>query len=470
MILYLNGVFISGLGTSLPYLTVFAKNRIGLSASSLAAILTTQQFMFIFTKPLMGYLADYFNKLKATIAILTVIPTIFLFFLLPIPRINNFQTEENTTRTDFLSVLNATNVFSQDENCMLKTELEINSKIFCTYDIPIADKCFKFTISQISSTVSNSTVTDIDTRNYSSDNLNVIKNLDYLNVMCSLCCNTTEDCNFISCPNNSRSSDETNQEVSQFKTHQFWIFAVILTIAMASVNALFTLSDTACCESIAKTGADFGRQRLYGAVGWGAMAPLGGLLRDYTDDYLPGWIIMGIMLALSLWNLWKIDLVKPQFSQNILKDIGTVLSSGEFLAFELGVLMNGVGTGIIWFYQVWFLTTIGASRFLCGLVQTVQCFVGEIPFMFFSGWFIKKLGHFNVLSLSLAAYCTRFFFYSYLQDPWLILPMEVTHGFTYGIFYAAVASYAKLSAKPGTEATTQSILFSTHEGLGKYIL
>lgn len=451
-------------------MTVFAKNRIGLSASSLASILTTQQFVIIFTKPLLGYLADYFNKLKATIAILTVIPTIFLFFLLPIPRINNFQSEKNLTRTDFLSLLNATNVFSQDKNCMLRTELEIDSKILCTYDFPIADNCFKFAISQISSSVFNSNVTDIDTRNYASDNLNVIKNLDDLNVMCSLCCNATEDCYFISCPNNSRSSDETKQEVSQFQTYQFWIFAVILTIAMASVNALFTLSDTACCESIAKTGADFGRQRLYGAVGWGAMAPLGGLLRDYTDDYLPGWIIMGIMLAFSLLNLWKIDLVKPQFSQNILKDVGTILSSGEFLAFELGVLMNGIGTGIIWFYQVWFLTTIGASRFLCGLVQTVQCFVGEIPFMFFSGWFIKKLGHFNVLSLALAAYCTRFFFYSYLQDPWLVLPMEVTHGFTYGIFYAAVASYAKLSAKPGTEATTQSILFSTHEGLGKCII
>ncbi|XP_071037260.1 major facilitator superfamily domain-containing protein 6-B isoform X3 [Parasteatoda tepidariorum] len=52
------------------------------------------------------------------------------------------------------------------------------------------------------------------------------------------------------------------------------------------------------------------------------------------------------------------------------------------------------------------------------------------------------------------------------QDPWLVLPVEILHGLTSGIFYPVVANYGKLSARPGTEATTQSIIFSTHEGLG----
>ncbi|GFY79316.1 major facilitator superfamily domain-containing protein 6 [Trichonephila inaurata madagascariensis] len=42
----------------------------------------------------------------------------------------------------------------------------------------------------------------------------------------------------------------------------------------------------------------------------------------------------------------------------------------------------------------------------------------------------------------------------------------MSYGFTYGLFYVAVASYAKLSAKPGTEATTQAVLFTTHDSLG----
>ncbi|CAL1299103.1 unnamed protein product, partial [Larinioides sclopetarius] len=50
--------------------------------------------------------------------------------------------------------------------------------------------------------------------------------------------------------------------------------------------------------------------------------------------------------------------------------------------------------------------------------------------------------------------------------PWWILPLEFSHGITFGLYYTVIASYGKLSSKPGTEATTQSILFITHEGLG----
>ncbi|KAG8180686.1 hypothetical protein JTE90_006244, partial [Oedothorax gibbosus] len=462
-------LFTGGLGTACPYITVFARDSIGLSASSVAYILTVVQFLFIFSKPLFGFLTDYFKKLKATIIILTVVSAILLFSLLTISRISNFKSEGSTVESEF-GTFKATNMSSGKEVCnqikINKTsESEYHTNLFCSFESlkqkEISVECYKVTV-----TKPNRTVVETKASTYNGYNLTDLGNEHDLDILCSLCCNGTEDCYFISCFKSLKYNEGTKQGFSQFKTYQFWWFGVTLTFAYALKNSLFTLSDTACLETVAKTRAKFGRQRLYGAVGWGAMAPIGGLLYDYTDDYLLSWIIMGLMLALSLWNLWKMDLVQPQFSQNILKDVGKLLRNAEFLAFELGVLLNGMGYGIILFYQVWFLTNLGASRLLCGLVHTVQCFLGEIPFMFYSDWFIKKLGHSNILSFSLATYCIRLFFYSYLQDPWLTLPMEVVHGITYGLFYATVASYAKLSAKLGTEATTQSILFSTHDGLG----
>lgn len=455
-------------------MSIFAKNRIGLSATSFAAIMTTQQFLFIFTKTLIGYLADYFNKLKAIIGILTIIPIIFLFLLLAVPKINNYQSVEsrNITSLTFSSVAN------NNESCQLLSEsiapvrTTFSSNMLCS-SVYSKHQKFQYKCLRAVTTSLSSTAPDVDTNSKTIvDQLmymlgeNKLMDTSYLVSACALCCNDTENCYIVSCPEHETNFVREPKEISQFKTYQFWEFAIFLTFSHVCLNALFTLSDTACCETVVKTGSDLGKQRLYGAASWGLMSPLGGLLNDYTDDYLPGWTITGLMLALSLWNLWKLDLVQPQFSQNILKDVRTVMSSKEFITFQIGVLMNGIGIGFMWSYQIWFLTTIGASRFLCGLVQTVQCFAGEVPFMFFSGWFIKKIGHSNALSLALLAYCTRFLWYSYLKNPWLVLPMECVHGFTYGIFYPAVASFAKLSSKPGTEATTQSILFSTHEGLG----
>ncbi|CAL1300365.1 unnamed protein product [Larinioides sclopetarius] len=481
-------LFVGALGTSLPYITIFAKNRIGISASSLAAILTTQQFLFIFTKPVIGYIADYFNKLKAIICILSIVQTIFFLLLLTIPKIQ--KEEEQTIRfnnTYFLNskkYLNSSRLYlnctsNEDDIPFAEDVLYFhNSKEieFCfmslDYLSKFSDECLNQDLE--AKTISEGLVLYANIGNYLSPKGKVNNSLSIslfsnLSSTCEVCCKSTRKCQNISCEIPKENQKEVLTErktTSDFETYEFWLYAILTTIGIACTNGLFTLSDTACCESVEKTGAQFGRQRLYGAIGWGLMSPVGGLLIDYTNDFTASWILMVIMSIVSLLNILRLDLIKPKFSKNLLQDIGAVLRSKEFLAFKLCVFLNGIGTGVMWFYLVWYLTTIGGSRFLCGMVQFVQCFVGEIPFMFFSGWVIKKIGHFNVLTLALLSYCIRFLWYSHLSNPWLVLPAEGLHGFTYGIFYTSVASYAKLSAKPGTEATTQAVLFTAHEGLG----
>ncbi|XP_054706576.1 major facilitator superfamily domain-containing protein 6-A-like [Uloborus diversus] len=254
--------------------------------------------------------------------------------------------------------------------------------------------------------------------------------------------------------------------LNTMNTYQFWLFAVIVIMAGVCNNSLFTMADTACYESLQKTGSDYGKQRLWGAISWGVIAPFAGFVNDYTNSYVTGWCLMGILCVLEIWNISRVDLVKPHFSQNILKDIGIVMQSKEFMLFTFGVFMNGIATGIIWFYLSYFFSDIGGNRLMIGLAHTIQCFAGELPFMFYSEWMIKKLGHFNIVTLAIFMHFLRFLWYSYFRNPWMMLPIESVHGFTYGSFYAAMTSYAKLSAKPGTEATTQSVLCTCYEGFG----
>ncbi|GBM30136.1 Major facilitator superfamily domain-containing protein 6 [Araneus ventricosus] len=481
-------LFEASLGSSVPYVTIFAKNRIGISASSLAVILIIQQFLFIFSKPVIGYIADYFNKLKAIISILSIVQTVFFLLLLTIPKIQKGE-KEMAMSNDALFVFSGGNLNSSQlyVNCASNEEagpfsdvlynnvVGDNKSCFLSLDYlsKVSDECSNEDL--VANNVSEILIINNTTKNSLSvkgkaNGLSLSSTLHFdLLSACKICCKSTRKCQNIKCEISKKNPVKVSSKmknVSEFGSYQFWLFALLTTIAMGCTNGLFTLSDTACCESVEKTGGQFGRQRLYGAIGWGLMSPVGGLLNDYTNDFTAAWILMAVMSIVSLFNILKLDLVKPNFSKNLLKDIGAVLRSKEFLAFKLCVFLNGIGTGVIWFYLVWYLTTIGGSRFLCGMVQFVQCFVGEIPFMFFSGWVIKKIGHFNVLTLSLMSYCIRFLWYSHLSNPWLVLPAEGLHGFTYGIFYTSVASYAKLNAKPGTEATTQAVLFTAHEGLG----
>lgn len=96
-----------------------------------------------------------------------------------------------------------------------------------------------------------------------------------------------------------------------------------------------------------------------------------------------------------------------------------------------------------------------------GLVMGIQCFGGELPFFFLSGWILKKIGHIHAMSLVLLGFGVRFLFYSILSDPWWVLPIEFMNGITFGIFYSTMASYASILAPSGTEATIQVFNVST---------
>lgn len=104
---------------------------------------------------------------------------------------------------------------------------------------------------------------------------------------------------------------------------------------------------------------------------------------------------------------------------------------------------------------------------LQGFAMGVQCFGGEVPFFFWSGWIIKRLGHLNCMSLVLGAFSLRFFAYSILTNPIWVLIIELFNGITFGLAYAVLMSYASVIAMPGTESTMIGLVGGVFEGLGE---
>lgn len=89
-----------------------------------------------------------------------------------------------------------------------------------------------------------------------------------------------------------------------------------------------------------------------------------------------------------------------------------------------------------------------------------------MPFFYFSGPLIKRLGAVSVVVLALLAYTVRLGYYSMLTSPWWVLPAELLHGVTFSLSWAAIASFAALHAPPGWKSTAQGIASATFFGLG----
>jgi len=168
-----------------------------------------------------------------------------------------------------------------------------------------------------------------------------------------------------------------------------------------------------------------------------------------------------------------ISSVKPPSS---VSDICHQLCRPRVLVFNLWCVTAGVLTAAIWTFLPWYLTDLatppcGSAPFhwitlLIGLDMAIQCFVGEVPMFFVSGFILHKLGHIHTMTLVLAAFGARLLLYSVITSPWLALPIEILNGITFGIFYATMTSYAYVIAPAGFGSTMQGIVGAAFEGLG----
>ncbi|MGE5225058.1 MAG: MFS transporter, partial [Omnitrophica WOR_2 bacterium] len=135
------------------------------------------------------------------------------------------------------------------------------------------------------------------------------------------------------------------------------------------------------------------------------------------------------------------------------------------IRFLLLVFFAGIGGSFLNNYLLLYMNSIHASKALMGIALTVAT-VSEVPMWFFSDRFIRKLGARGTLILGLITFGFRAILYSVIQASWMVLPVQLLHGVTFSITYAAGVTYASELAPEGLGATAQGLFTGTMMGLG----
>lgn len=157
-------------------------------------------------------------------------------------------------------------------------------------------------------------------------------------------------------------------------------------------------------------------------------------------------------------------MTQTSLSVTIIKDISKLLGNIRIYVYLVWCICIGLFTSLIWNFLFWLIEDLAANqdcdmqqwvKSLEGIIVAVQCLIGEVPFFFFSGWIINKLGHIHTMTLIMVSFAARLLLYSVIPNPWWFLPVELFNGLTFGLFYACMVSYASILAPSGTEATMQ---------------
>nr|XP_013189420.1 unnamed protein product [Amyelois transitella] len=273
-------------------------------------------------------------------------------------------------------------------------------------------------------------------------------------------------------------SESSKGEQSQY-TLEFWLFFAMMIVSWIGQAVVVTVADAICFNVLGDRVDQYGKQRLWGSVGWGIFSLTTGALIDLFSDgayknYAIAFILMFVFMCGDVIVSCFVKTESTKMSMNILGDVGTLLSSLPTFVFMLWTIGVGLCTGLLWQFLFWHLEDIAGQscdgadyiKTLQGLVSAIQTFLGEIPFMFVSGYILKKVGHTNMMSIVLFAFGARFILYSFLTNAWLALPIEMFQGITFGMFYPTMTSYANVVAPPGAETTVQGLVGAIFEGVG----
>lgn len=146
-----------------------------------------------------------------------------------------------------------------------------------------------------------------------------------------------------------------------------------------------------------------------------------------------------------------------------------LLSTPAVLIFMWQACIMGFGIGVIGEFLFLFLSELGGSETLMGLTLTFTC-MAEVPVFHYQGAILRHISVHTMLHVVLCTYALRLMLYALLPlspSPWVVLPVELLHGITFGCGWGAGTINSKRVAPPGLGATMQGIFQGLYFGLGQ---
>ncbi|GAP07599.1 MAG TPA: MFS transporter [Anaerolinea thermolimosa] len=235
--------------------------------------------------------------------------------------------------------------------------------------------------------------------------------------------------------------------------------------AYAFFNApIVPLVDHSVLSMLGERRNEYGRIRLWGAVGWGLSGPLAGWLAGNYGASAPFGLYL-LVMGLAWLMTAGLNVSPGVGSGNYWKDARLLLRERRWWFFLLVVFFAGVAGSTVNNYLFLYMAELNAQQTLMGLALAAAT-VSEVPALFFSSKLVKRLGARGVVLMALGAYIVRLLLYSVIQAPWQVLLVQLLHGLTFASLWAAGVAYAHELAPRGLGATAQGVFNATLMGLG----
>jgi len=277
------------------------------------------------------------------------------------------------------------------------------------------------------------------------------------------------------------SEEENTPRVASTRELFIILFIIILVSNIISSPSL-ALADTVTVQTLRPNVHLYGHQRLWGSVGWGIASFLVGALvtlshhcpNPFTQpsevNYTPCFYTFGTLMLLALLISTRFKFAYESGDSKVAKDVGIIDGVKQsinikYIMFLFTAFYFGIMNAFMKTFLFWHLKDLGGTQLLFSIIAAVNC-IAEVSVYLVSDRIITRMGHTRVIYLAAVGFAMRSLWYSFLSNPWFVLPLEFMPGITNALAWVAMLSYVNDMSTSDNATTHQGILYGFYRGLG----
>jgi len=245
-------------------------------------------------------------------------------------------------------------------------------------------------------------------------------------------------------------------------------FPILIALAILIsifLSPIFPLTDSAAMLMLGKQKHLFGRIRLGGTIGFSIFAIVAGILVENYGYRIAFWSASILYATAILVNQKLVHNSGAKVNLPDKEQITDLIKNSYFQILLLLGFVGGISYSANSTFLFPYLNELNASKSFMGLALTIGT-IAEIPVLFFVSHFIKRYKALNVLFFSTAIIGLRFLILAISANPYFVVFIQLSHGFTHPLLGVAGVTYADENAPKGFQASAQGLFNTITSGIG----
>jgi len=239
----------------------------------------------------------------------------------------------------------------------------------------------------------------------------------------------------------------------------FWSFLGLACVTSFMFNSPMTLIDSTTLSLLGDRREDYGCYRLGGTFGFIITGFSAGFVFERLGLPLM-FPVFGVILGALAVTALALPRVKIQRSRPNRSDISSLVRRPEWILFTLSIFLLWITTNSAIMFLPVVLSSMGAARSLIGVSATIGALV-EIPFMIYSGFFLRRYGPKRLLIAAMGLIIFRLFLLSWMSVPGWAIAINLINGPAWVFLWNSSVMYANQMGGRNLAGTAQGLLIST---------